>query len=43
MVGADEIQAQDALLAQFEKLCEFFPSAADIGWGEYTAGLSTYT
>ena len=43
MVGADEVQAQDALLAQFEKLCEFFPSATEIGWGEYTAGLSTYT
>jgi hypothetical protein len=43
MVGVDEAQAQDALLEQFERLCEFFPFAADIGWGNYTAGLSTYT
>lgn len=43
MVGVDEHQAQESLLAHFDKLCEFFPSASEIGWGDYTAGLSTYT
>ena len=43
MVGGDGEEAQDALLAQFDSLCHFFPSAAEVGWGHYTAGLSSYT
>ena len=43
LVSGSAEQAQDALLNQLEELCEFFPAAAEIGWGHYTAGLSTYT
>ena len=43
LVSASALQAEEMLLSQFGALIDFFPQAAEIGWGNYTAGLSTYT